>query len=120
MRRVRAHNLFGPSQLDPPALPLVPYRPPVRTVPFGRRTRRPTSWQAAGQIVCRGAHVTSGYWRKPELTKETLLNGWLLTGDLGALDARGELMLLGRLKDVIKSAGENVHAASVERILSAV
>ncbi len=58
------------------------------------------------------------YWNDPDAsTKALLLGGWLRTGDLGALDTGGALWLLGRLKDVVRSGSENVHATTVERAL---
>ncbi|GAX82171.1 hypothetical protein CEUSTIGMA_g9599.t1 [Chlamydomonas eustigma] len=60
-----------------------------------------------------------GYWREVEETSKVLSsNGWLRTGDLGYLDRAGQLWLIGRAKDMIKSGGENVYAAEVESVLS--
>lgn len=59
-----------------------------------------------------------GYWRDPEATAAARLpGGWLRTGDVGRVDARGCLWLLGRIKDTVRSGGENVNAAAVERVL---
>lgn len=67
-----------------------------------------------------GPQVTRGYWRDAQATAAALQHppGWLRTGDLGWFDSRGRLHLCGRLKDMIKSGGENVHAAEVERALA--
>mmetsp|Transcript_4010 Transcript_4010/g.7790 ORF Transcript_4010/g.7790 Transcript_4010/m.7790 type:complete len:612 (-) Transcript_4010:110-1945(-) len=72
-----------------------------------------------GQIATAGPHVMHGYWRQPTLTREVLVRGWLLTGDLGILGPDGALYFAGRIKDLIKSGGENVPAALVERALLA-
>ncbi|KAF6263257.1 hypothetical protein COO60DRAFT_1267638 [Scenedesmus sp. NREL 46B-D3] len=72
----------------------------------------------SGEVCTRGPHVMQGYWQAPHATAETLSpDGWLRTGDLGRLDACGCLWLLGRAKDMVKTGGENVHAAEVEGVL---
>ena len=58
-----------------------------------------------------------GYWRMPDATAQALRGGWLHTGDLGAFDDEGFLHIAGRLKEMIKSGGENVFPAEVERCL---
>ncbi|KAG8462675.1 hypothetical protein KFE25_004651 [Diacronema lutheri] len=72
-----------------------------------------------GEIVVRGVGVMRGYWRRPEASAAALRDGWLRTGDLGGFDADGCLVLVGRINDVVKTGGENVHAAEVERALCA-
>lgn len=68
----------------------------------------------AGNVLTRGAHVMDGYWGQPVQTKDTLQpDGWLDTGDVGWIDELGQLWLLGRQKDVIKTGGENVYASEV-------
>lgn len=59
-----------------------------------------------------------GYWGHPEATAAAQLpGGWLRTGDLGQVDCRGCLWLLGRIKDTVRSGSENINAAAVERVL---
>lgn len=70
-----------------------------------------------GEVVARGDLVMSGYWRLPEKTAETLVNGWLHTGDRGLFDERGFLYLKDRLKDIVITGGFNVYPVDVENAL---
>jgi len=70
-----------------------------------------------GEIVVRGPGVMSGYWRDPEATAQALHEGWLYTGDLAIRDEDGDYAIVDRLKDMVRSGGENVYAAEVERVL---
>jgi long-chain acyl-CoA synthetase len=70
-----------------------------------------------GEVCVRGPLVMQGYWKAPELTAETLREGWLHTGDAGYLDADGFLFLVDRVKDMIVTGGENVYSAEVEAAL---
>ena len=67
-----------------------------------------------GEIVTRGPCVMLGYWQQPETTAQTIVNGWLRTGDAGRFDAEGYIYLVDRVKDMIISGGENVFSAEVE------
>ncbi len=58
-----------------------------------------------------------GYWRRPEATEEALRGGWYHTGDMGRLDAAGNLYVEGRRNDVILRGGANVYPAEIERVL---
>jgi long-chain acyl-CoA synthetase len=71
----------------------------------------------AGEIVVRGGAVMKGYYNRPEETQKTLREGWLLTGDMGWMDAAGYLHLVDRKKDVIKKGGFFVFSQEVERCL---
>ncbi len=70
-----------------------------------------------GEVCVRGDVVMSGYWNNPEGTRAALRDGWLWTGDLGALDADGFLTLKDRSKDLIVSGGSNVYPREVEEVL---
>jgi fatty-acyl-CoA synthase len=71
-----------------------------------------------GEIMVRGPGVCAGYWERPEANRETFVDGWCRTGDLGSVNADGFLSLAGRAKDMIRSGGENVYPAEVERVLT--
>jgi fatty-acyl-CoA synthase len=73
----------------------------------------------AGEICVRASHVMAGYWKRPEMTAETLKNGWLHTGDIARRDERGYLFILDRKKDMIISGGFNIFPREVEDVLSA-
>jgi len=71
-----------------------------------------------GELLTRGPHVLMQYWGQPLHTQEALLSGnWLRTGDIGIIDADGQIWLKGRVKDVIRTGGESVHAVEVEKVL---
>ena len=57
------------------------------------------------------------YWNRPEATAETIVDGWLHTGDIGTMDADGFVYIQDRLKDMIISGGENVYPAEIENLL---
>ncbi len=73
----------------------------------------------AGEICVRAAHVLKDYWQRPEVTAETLKNGWLHTGDIARRDERGYMFILDRKKDMIVSGGFNIFPREVEDVLSA-
>ncbi|MBT9486556.1 MAG: AMP-binding protein [Rubrivivax sp.] len=70
-----------------------------------------------GEVVARGDLLMSGYWRLPEKTAETLVDGWLHTGDRGLIDERGYLYLKDRLKELVITGGFNVYPIDVENAL---
>lgn len=70
-----------------------------------------------GEIVVRGDLTMSGYWRMPEKSAETLIDGWLHTGDRGYIDQRGYLYLKDRLREVVITGGFNVYPIDVESVL---
>jgi fatty-acyl-CoA synthase len=71
-----------------------------------------------GELLIRGPHVCAGYWKRPEETSRTLRDGWLHTGDLARRDREGYHYIVGRLKDLIISGGENIYPAEVEEVLA--
>jgi fatty-acyl-CoA synthase len=70
-----------------------------------------------GHLLIRGPHVFGGYWNRPQATAETIVDGWLHTGDLARRDEEGCYYIKGRLKDMIKSGGENIYPAEVEDLM---
>jgi long-chain acyl-CoA synthetase len=70
-----------------------------------------------GEVLVRGDAVMPGYWRNAEASAATLRDGWLWTGDLGAMDADGFLTLKDRSKDVVISGGSNIYPREVEEVL---
>jgi carnitine-CoA ligase len=71
-----------------------------------------------GELQFRNAAITPGYWKAPEITERTLQHGWLRTGDAGYVDGDGDVVLVGRYKEMIRRRGENVAPREVEDALA--
>ena len=78
---------------------------------------KPAQAGAVGEVAVRGWVVTDGYFKDPELTAESMRGGWFHTGDLGRIDAEGDLFIVGRKKEMIKVGGEIVFEPEVESVL---
>ena len=77
-----------------------------------------SNWPPDGEILVRGSGVAAGYWTGHELQPMTAEQGWYGTGDIGALDAEGNLYFKGRKKDVIVTpAGMNIYPEDLEAAL---
>jgi acyl-CoA synthetase (AMP-forming)/AMP-acid ligase II len=72
---------------------------------------------ATGEICVRGDLVMKGYYKAPEKTAETIIDGWLHTGDIGHLDAEGFLYVTDRKKDMLITGGFNVYPSEVEQVI---
>jgi long-chain acyl-CoA synthetase len=70
----------------------------------------------SGELLVRGPQVMKGYWNKPEATAETLVDGWLYTGDIGKMDEDGYFYIVDRKKDMIISGGLNVYPRDIEEV----
>lgn len=77
----------------------------------------PRDDRSVGEIRVRGAHVSPGYWNRPEETAAAFRDGWLYTGDLAVVDAAGSVNIVDRRKDMILTGGENVYSIEVENAL---
>ncbi len=99
---------------------LKPYRGDTvgRPVPGTEVEIRSADELGVGEVWVRGPSVMRGYLDDPELTEETLVAGWLKTGDLGSFDASGHLRLSGRAKNmIVTEGGKNVYPEDVEALL---
>ncbi|MDC0361645.1 acyl--CoA ligase [Halioglobus sp.] len=70
-----------------------------------------------GEVLLRSAQIISGYLNRPEATAETIVNGWLHTGDIGYLDEDNFLYIVDRAKDMVLRGGENIASGEVESVL---
>ena len=76
---------------------------------------------SAGEICVRGPQVTKGYWQKPEETENAIApGGWLRTGDIGIMDARGYIRVTDRKKDIVLVSGFNVYPTEVEDVIASI
>lgn len=80
-------------------------------------SRKPVPTGQEGEICVRGAGVMLGYWKDPEQTARTVVDGWLHTGDVGRFDEDGYLYVVDRVKDLIIRGGFNVFPRDVEDAL---
>ncbi|MCL6640559.1 MAG: AMP-binding protein, partial [Candidatus Rokubacteria bacterium] len=73
-----------------------------------------------GEIIARldSEEAFAGYWNRPDADARALREGWYFTGDMGYVDAEGELYVAGRVDDMIISGGENIHPVEVEEVLA--
>ncbi len=103
----------GPATITPPGLDIgLTCGPPMQHVEVKIADPDP---EGIGEILIRGEHVTKGYWNAPEATAALFSSGWLRSGDLGYLDAKGRLRVTGRRKEVlVLSSGKNVFPEPLE------
>lgn len=111
-------NALGPSLAGQDALdkPMAAGRVPL---PMQAEIRDPSTFEVLpvgerGEIWFRGVNLIRGYWNRPDATAETIVDGWLRTGDIGHLDEEGLVYVDDRLKDMVLRGGENVYCAEVE------
>jgi acyl-CoA synthetase (AMP-forming)/AMP-acid ligase II len=70
-----------------------------------------------GEIWAKGPQVMMGYWNNPEATAQTLVDGWLRTGDLARVDDEGYIFIVDRARDMLIRGGENIYCVEVENVL---
>ena len=110
-------NAYGPGNRGPdylrkptsagrvvPVMQIEVRDPDDRALPVGER----------GEIWFKSPSLIRGYWNRPDATAETIVDGWLRSGDLGRVDEEGFVYVEDRVKDMILRAGENVYCAEVE------
>jgi long-chain acyl-CoA synthetase len=101
--------LRKPSSTGRVVLPVV-----MRVTDAAGRTLGPNE---VGEIWFSGPNLIRGYWNRPEATAETIVDGWLRSGDIGTIDEEGFVTVQDRVKDMVLRAGENVYCAEVEAAL---
>ncbi|WP_142827672.1 AMP-binding protein [Planococcus soli] len=84
---------------------------------FQTGTTDPVPNGEIGEIAIKGPQVMKGYWNKPEETAATIVDGWLLTGDLGYMDDEGNFFIVDRKKDMIIAGGFNIYPREIEEVL---
>jgi fatty-acyl-CoA synthase len=125
---VRLWNFYGQTEMAPVATMLQPEDQISKAGSAGRaclnvETRvvdiagRDVAVGEVGEIVHRSPHAILAYYDNPEKTAEAFADGWFHSGDLGVLDADGYLTVVDRVKDMIKTGGENVASREVEEVL---
>jgi long-chain acyl-CoA synthetase len=91
---------------------------PILDMQVGDPQGRPVRDGELGEIQIYGPTITPGYWNRPEATAETVVEGWLRTGDLGTRDGEGFFFIADRAKDMIIRGGENVYCTEIENVLA--
>jgi long-chain acyl-CoA synthetase len=92
-----------------------PFRGVLLSIQDAQRRELPPG--QIGEVCIRSNAVMKGYWNKPALTQDVLIDNWYHSGDAGFLDEQGFLTLVDRVKDMLITGGENVYSAEVENVL---
>jgi Acyl-CoA synthetases (AMP-forming)/AMP-acid ligases II len=80
-------------------------------------TSKEVKCNTIGEILIKGKNIMKGYYKRESITKETIVDGWLHSGDLGYIDEEGYLYLTGRKKNMIISGGINIYPEEIEGVL---
>ena len=104
---------------DPAEFPIESVGRPIPKVKvkITDENRKTLPTDCIGEIEVKGSGIFKGYFNQPQLTKETIIDGWMRTGDLGRLDTLGNLYLAGRKKEMILCGGENIFPAEIEETI---
>jgi long-chain acyl-CoA synthetase len=106
------HVIGGPRRLRAAGRPLPGVK--VRVLDRDRNSLGPG---AIGEIAIRSPANMAGYWNLPDATRETLVDGWVMTGDAGYVDEDGFVYVCDRIKDMIIAAGENIYPVEIENVI---
>jgi long-chain acyl-CoA synthetase len=71
----------------------------------------------SGEICVKGPQVSSGYWNNEFATNESIINGWLKTGDVGVMNEKGQIKIVDRIKDMVIVSGFNVYTVEIEDVI---
>jgi long-chain acyl-CoA synthetase len=106
--------VFGKRKLGSIGLPMPDLEAKIMDIETGEK-EMPVG--ETGELVVKGPQVMKGYWNKPDETAHALRNGWLHTGDIARMDEEGYFFIVDRIKDMIKTVGENVYPREIEEVL---
>ncbi len=109
-----ANPIFGRRKVGSIGLPWPDTEARIVDIETGEKTL-PVGEE--GELVIRGPQVMNSYWNKPAETALALRDGWLHTGDIARMDEDGYFFIVDRIKDMIKTVGENVYPREVEEVL---
>ena len=90
---------------------------PILEVKCFDENMNPLGPDEVGEICFRGPNLIRGYWNKASATADTIVDGWLKSGDLGRIDEEGFVFVEDRAKDMVLRAGENIYCAEVEAVI---
>lgn len=109
-----ANPIFGRRKIGTIGLPWPDMEAMIVDIETGAK---PMPLGETGELVVKGPQVMKGYWNKSEESERTLRGGWLHTGDIAKMDEEGYFTIVDRIKDMIKTVGENVYPREVEEVL---
>jgi acyl-CoA synthetase (AMP-forming)/AMP-acid ligase II len=126
---IEIHQVYGLTESGGPACLIAPDEAVARAGSTGKAffhtdiavvdaEGKPVGAGEPGEVLVRGPHLMVGYWNRPEATAETIVDGWLHTGDIASVDAEGYVYIQDRIKDMIISGGENVYPAEIENVIA--
>ena len=107
-----------PQALDVDAQERRPLMESVGHALSGYEVRIVAAAETSGEVLIRGGNVMAGYWEQEAATRAALRDGWLHTGDIGRLDDAGNLTIVGRLNDVIRSGSSSIMPKDVEDVIA--
>lgn len=90
---------------------------PFRELKVADETGRAVAPGVCGELMVRGRGLFRGYYKRPDATAESYLDGWFRTGDIARQDENGYFYIVGRMKDMVRRNGENIAAREVESVL---
>jgi long-chain acyl-CoA synthetase len=112
-------EIYGMSETTGP-MTFSPERPKIGTVGRGCHGMEVVIAED-GEVICRGGNVFQGYFKQPDKTAETIVDGWLHSGDIGEMDDEGYIKIVDRKKElIITSGGKNISPANLEAALKTI